>query len=247
MLRFRFQLRPVADVGGWGTDGRNLHWFGLTDGWYWIENDGVELLRYSDATTSGRAPGDPPYVDYYVVRLWEDMLSILPEVLEPVPVDLRGFIESERERWAERDEDEEDFVAEIWHGRHGLDMGYLRHPPQLQWWRAVGADDDLITLVWRNPQGSDISYADPVAGRMTMPTGEFIAAVEELDRALMAAMETRVAEFERLGPPPDRNLDVVGLRREHEDRRGWLAARRARTVSTDWDAVRAGARFLQSG
>ena len=52
-------------------DTPSLHWFGLTQGWYWIEAGGPEPL---------------PYVDYYVVRLWEDLgfriLATVPEAFD---------------------------------------------------------------------------------------------------------------------------------------------------------------------
>lgn len=102
-IRFRFELRPLAQAHPWGGDRRTLHWFGLTDGWYWIELNGHELLRYSDQTVRRwQADGyqDVPYVDYYVVRLWEDLLELLPAVLEPVPADLVPFIESRLHRLA---------------------------------------------------------------------------------------------------------------------------------------------------
>jgi len=72
VIRFRFRLRPITEVSPWGPD-RRLHWFGLTDGWYWIEIDGLELLRYTPQTVQrwiGDGPAaSTPYVDYYVVRL----------------------------------------------------------------------------------------------------------------------------------------------------------------------------------
>ncbi|WSK39909.1 DUF5984 family protein [Micromonospora maris] len=82
-----------------------LHWFGLTDGWYWIDLNGHELLRYSDHTMRHlHADGyeGMPYVDYYVVRLWEDLLQALPAVLEPVPADLVLFEPDRAARRASR-------------------------------------------------------------------------------------------------------------------------------------------------
>jgi hypothetical protein len=98
VIRFRFELRPVDKITPWGGQDRMLHWFGLTDGWYWIELDGHELLRYSD-TTLRRWRGEGydaarPYVDYQVVRLWEDVIQLAPAVLEPVPADLARFVAS---------------------------------------------------------------------------------------------------------------------------------------------------------
>ena len=36
-MLFEFVLRPLEEVQPWGVDEPTLHWFGLTDGWYWIE------------------------------------------------------------------------------------------------------------------------------------------------------------------------------------------------------------------
>ncbi|WP_425266077.1 DUF5984 family protein [Amycolatopsis regifaucium] len=35
VIRFHFRFKPPADVEPWGD--RRLHWFALTDGWFWIE------------------------------------------------------------------------------------------------------------------------------------------------------------------------------------------------------------------
>jgi hypothetical protein len=93
-MLFNFQLRPIEEVAPWDQEGEySLSWFGLTDGWYWLDCDGHELFRYSDAIIEswkyeGRQPAVPPCVDYQVVRLWGDILQILPDVLSPVPAKL---------------------------------------------------------------------------------------------------------------------------------------------------------------
>ncbi|XVU21087.1 DUF5984 family protein [Actinoplanes sp. CA-054009] len=45
MIRFRFELYPLDEVSPWGGEQPRLHWFGLTEGWYWIEIGGHELLH----------------------------------------------------------------------------------------------------------------------------------------------------------------------------------------------------------
>jgi hypothetical protein len=105
VIRFRFELRPVDEIMPWGDQDRTLHWFGLTDGWYWIELDGQELLCYSgDMLRRWRGEGHEaarPYIDYQVARLWEDLIQIAPAVLEPVPADLVRFVASHPARWTE--------------------------------------------------------------------------------------------------------------------------------------------------
>ena len=144
MIRFRFELYPLDEVSPWGSDGPNLHWFGLAEGWYWLEAGGHELLHRI------RLDDPHPYIDYYLARLWEDLNVLTPKVLEPVPDDLQPFIASDPARWAcdplefvpEPNEERTDGVqaaaadhpvitAAIWHGEHNLDLGYLRNPPKL--------------------------------------------------------------------------------------------------------------------
>src|SRR4051812_21332756 len=89
-LQFDFQFRPVSIITPFGRERQRLHWFGLTDGWYWIEIGDDQLFRYSDALMAHEEPwlSTPdtfPYVDYYVVRLWEDLIDLLPTILAPVP------------------------------------------------------------------------------------------------------------------------------------------------------------------
>jgi hypothetical protein len=232
VFRFPFELRPLDEVAPWGGDTPTLHWFGLTDGWYRIEAGEHELLDLTD---------------YYVVRLWEDVNVLTPEVLEPVPADLRPFIRSDPEQWVC---DPLDFIpddagpdtpdhpastAGIWYSEHYLDFGYLGSSPDLRLWRTVDGGRDEISLDWRH---------DDARVEFTMPTGEYLEAVHTLDRTLIAAMEQRVGELERRGGLPGVELDLAGLRREHEDRSRRLARTLARTPATDWDGVREGVRHL---
>jgi hypothetical protein len=90
---FHFQLTPIAEIKPWGEkDDLRLHWFGLSDGQYWIRIGEAEIFRYSKQVLGAYPPQDSalatdpfqPYVDYYVVRLWEDILEIVPDVLDPL-------------------------------------------------------------------------------------------------------------------------------------------------------------------
>lgn len=82
-LRFRFGLTPLEDVAGWGDAGDRMHWFGLTDGWYRIEA-GEDVVP----------PGD---IDYYVARLWADVVRWAAAVLEPLPGGLVPLLRDVRE------------------------------------------------------------------------------------------------------------------------------------------------------
>jgi hypothetical protein len=248
VIRFRFRLWPIGEVPPWGPD-RQLHWFGLTYGWYWIEIDGLELLRYAPQTLQGW-DGDGPaapdpyadYVDYQVVRLWEDLLDLLPQALEPVPDDLAEFMSSDPDDWVSPDEAQAETAAE-WYYSHELDMSHLRCPPRIRWWRRIVNSHDHMTVAWKHQSG-EIEFAAPRTGQATMPTSVFVAAAEELDRELLAAMEQRITELERTGPPPGVQIDMQQLRAEQQDRATWLQRRRGQKPKTNWAEVRTGADIL---
>ena len=77
----------------WGDEpNQYLHWFALTDSFYYMELGDVQLFCYSDEILefwSKEYPGcnskNEPYMDYQVVRLYEDVLEILPDVIQPIP------------------------------------------------------------------------------------------------------------------------------------------------------------------
>jgi hypothetical protein len=98
---FEFVLRPIEQVAPWGAPGEeNLHWFGLTDGWYWMNVGEVQLMRYSQRLIDAIPEWNPPlpYVDYQVDRLYDDLLSILPAIVDPIPPDIADFVRTPNEK-----------------------------------------------------------------------------------------------------------------------------------------------------
>ncbi|GAA1002011.1 hypothetical protein GCM10009555_107570 [Acrocarpospora macrocephala] len=250
MIRFRFALTPLGQVSPWGHEDRQLHWFGLTNGWYWIELANHELLRYSPETLQRYRTDHPatqrPYVDYYVARLWEDINEMTPTVLQSVPIDLLDFVASDPDAWQPKDSDAA-LVAAEWHAEHALDLGYIRQPPRIRAWRTVSDDLDTVTVTWRHDDDGDIRFIADPAGQVVIPAESFLTAVRQLDHELMIAMERRIRALERTGPPDGVHLDLRLLRAEHVNRATWLAQRQHREPATDWAAVRAGAEDLLPG
>ncbi|MFF2551245.1 DUF5984 family protein [Nocardia sp. NPDC058058] len=253
MIRFRFELTPLEEVHPWGSVSPNLHWFGLTEGLYCLDVGGVELLRFTDRTMNwltGQGDRSPlPWVDYYVVRLWEDMLGVLPYILEPVPADLVDFIVTGPSVAADLDDSMLDnpVIEAAWDasGERGVDTSYLRFGPTLWWCRTLDPVD-TVTLGWRtteDPEG-EIAFTAPLSGRVSVDTAEFMDAVADFDRRLFESMRVRVDRLAETGPPAGVELDIDHLMWEQRDRRTWLPRALARQVSTDWDAVRAGAALL---
>jgi Family of unknown function (DUF5984) len=204
VFSFRFELRPLDEVSPWGGARSTLHWFGLTEGWYWIDANRYELLRRS------RVEHARPYIDYYLARLWEDVIELTPHVLESVPDDLRSFVASARGAWAR---DPNDFLAEpgshgvqteipgsglhpvlaaaMWHGEHELDFGYLRNAPRLRFWRTVGGDRDEITGNWQHEDDGEIGFTAGQAVRFSVPTTDYLEAVRRLDSEFVGRDDTK--------------------------------------------------------
>ncbi|SDF40336.1 hypothetical protein SAMN05216553_101463 [Lentzea fradiae] len=226
-IRFHFRLRPLAEVAHW--DGR-LHWFGLTDGWYRIEVDGHKLFHHGEAHSP---------VDYYVVRLWEDVQELFPALLEPVPADLADRMTSDQKAWYGRDLEGVDEALD-WYSGHLMNTSYLPGVLSVLWWRSVDGDRDTITVDWRHSRAGAWVCAEPGRGRATVSTEAFLRAVEEFDRELIDAMGRRIAEVEAGGVAADVELDLEQLRQEHQLRARSLATAMRRVPATDWTAVREG-------
>ncbi|MFC4013383.1 DUF5984 family protein [Nonomuraea purpurea] len=241
-MTFRFRMRPLSEVAPWGGEAPVLHWFALTDGWYWIEIGSHELFRRS-------GDDDLPYADYYVARLWEDILGMAADVLEPVPDDLAWFIEREDISVEAGSEDLDDlpepcWTALSWHAGHTLYTGPLRVAPLIRMWRRAGDRDEVI-VTWRNPEDDEVAFVSPCSGRVALPTSEFVAAIEDFGRRVITAMEERVAELERRGAPDGVELDLGQLRTEHVRRATFPQMAMSRVPATDWTTVRSGAKRLQ--
>lgn len=89
------------------------------------------------------------FVDYYVVRLWEDILDMLPDALEPLPSELFEFFEKDGNFWFQwgsdawnrvdnrPDEDEalETFELVVsWQRIRRLKAAYLQDSPRIWIW-----------------------------------------------------------------------------------------------------------------
>lgn len=267
-MDFQFRLTPPHDVAPWGGEGRRatLSWYGLTDGWFWIEIGGQELFRYSaealDYWTQQdptRQPASLPYENYQVARYWEDLLTLLPAVLDPLPAELAARVADAASwtnwqraalQWQEAQTDDAAwdtyYTALGWWGDRTWDAGHLTFPPRLALWRVA----ETLHVRWDNRQvavdGRPVWTA--LEGEVTLPVSEFVAAVTAFDHRLLVEMEGRV-EALTASPLPDVDINLEALRREQHDRSGWRAAalRPEATqprAKANWDEVRVALQVL---
>ncbi|MDP3152559.1 MAG: DUF5984 family protein [Archangium sp.] len=229
---FRFELRGIETITPWGpATAPTLSWFGLSDGWSWLQLGGQEVLRAADA--SGESP---PYLDYQVVRLWEDLLDLLPSALAPLPADVAAALRDE-DSWLTRVEGDLLEVDEnglsFW-SRRKLSLLHLSAPPRVWFWR----DGHDLRVVWR-PAQEDRGHWVAASGSLKMPVATFLAEVRSFDQAFLSAMQERVETITKAGGIPGVAIDLAHLDHEQRERATWLENTLARPApDEDWGAVR---------
>jgi hypothetical protein len=267
-MEFQFRLTPVEDIVPWGGEQEpaTLSWYGLTDGWFWIEIGGQELFRYSlqalryrERQEPGHRPAPLPYENYQVARYWEDLLALLPAVLDPLPADLAARVadapswtarQQAALQWQEAQADDAAwdtyYTALGWWGDRTWDAGHLAFPPRLALWRV----EETVHVRWDNRQvtveGTPV-WTAPM-GEATLPVSEFVTAVMSFHHRFLMEMKVRVKSLTAI-PLPDVEIDLAALCREQQDRSAWIttALRSEATPprsEADWDEVRSALQIL---
>ena len=269
---FNFILHPVEETAGWSPREPGgpewLHWWGLTDSYYWMNAGGVELMRYSDRLIAANPQWDHrlPYFNYQVARLHDDLLAILPHVLERVPADIFGRVATPEQMrrfralidaWANehwpRDVStpvlrrREERASRLYvdgfewlHISRQLSGGHLPGQPRI----AFLSCGDRLSIVWLADESvqatTGIRWSDTPDGMHTMSCDEFIAEVRDFDERLMNQMAERVKIVRTAWPRPDVCIDIPELVSDHYERQHMLDAAldEAARTETDWDAVR---------
>jgi len=246
---FQFELLGLDDVEPWGSEKTlSMHWFGLTDGWYWMQAGDQQLFR-RNATNDGR-----PFVGYHVVRLWEDLLEIVPAMLAPVPADIaEGLLPEARPlQWQHRacellskvtgqEAQREEELATGWISSRRLDSFHFTHSPRIWFWTAEGVSH----LAWDNREheidGRPVWSSG--VGHISMPQTQLIAQVRSFHDRLMAAMSARVDVIVAGGwRRPEVQIDQLHVVADQADRQTWFEqalSAAARRATENWEAVRA--------
>ena len=166
MSLIEFELTPVAEIEPWGcAPDLSLHWFGLSYGSYHLEAGRSLLLEYASAE------GWPRFVNYQLARLHEDLIAMLPDVIDEVPSEVvRHFLNGSlgatvrhlRQVWIARDGVQDshlDTAVEVL-GARALDTGYLN--PSAGIW--VWSMDAKTVIEWDNRRSAPSGEAS-VDGR----------------------------------------------------------------------------------
>jgi hypothetical protein len=249
-MLFNFTLAPLDEITPWGGPGQeSLHWFGLTDSQYWLEVGAAKLLEYSDAA---RRRGSSPFCDYQAARLYEDVIDLARDVLQPIPSDLVPCIAGQgRKRtrgrmsaWCDKHPDPLDDrqwsvvdAGLTWISRRQLDTAYLTPSAHVLMW----SDESMVHIEWDNRlQLIDGACAwTATVGAYSMTRAGFIAECKSFHERLMHEMSRRVGQVVAGGLSPKIRVDIQALLGEHEVRRHLSPLNVDSLASpTDWAAVR---------
>ena len=259
---FDFTLDPIENVHPWGKpENLNIGWFVLTQGNYRLKVGDEYLLNYTDEFVKYLSEKYPEYaqpqntfVDYYIVRLWEDILEILPAILEPVPQQLEHFLDSGYENYQalnERAPDWQEFemekgadknetwkvvdLATDWINNRWLDSAYLS--PSARIW--IWSDENDVVVSWENRQIiiEGISVWSASQGNYRINKGDFVNEIQDFDRKLFAEMNKRVEEVCRSWKNPEIKIDFEQLQSEQKNRAMWLESKLKDFRKTDWNEV----------
>ena len=245
-MLINFTLAPIAEIVPWGEPGSyRLHWFGLTYGEFWIQAGEAALFEYSD---HARKAGVNRNCYYQVVRLHEDLMEMLPYILEPVSEPLVPYISGESAKawrnvyaaWCDADDDvtDPDYLGKLadaavgWSGKRHLDSAYLSPSANIVIW----SDQKDVHIEWdnRDRQFEGKPAWSAQVGSYSMPRDQFVSEMASFHDRLMEQMAARVDQVMAGHLPSEIEIDVPSLVREQGQRTRSLAEALRVTPQTDW-------------
>ena len=257
-MLFNFELAPLASVTPWGEPGNhNLHWFGLTDGRYWINAGNDTLLEYSERVRDG---GLNRYCEYQVARILEDITEILPNILDPIPQDIVPYISGKsgrawmdtQDKWIERNlsVNAGDEAWDVLHrarlltdGRF-LDSEYLSPSASILMW----SDVTDVHIEWENGDkliNGELAWS-AVRGQFRLPRAIFVEEVRAFHSRLFEQMASRIEQVAAGALNPDIHIDLPGLIAANEQRRDEAAQALERRPQAFWDEIRSAIMTISS-
>ena len=258
---FEFQLSPIEEIRPWGSaPNHSLSWFGFTLGEYRIKVGEEYLLNYTEKFTDylnekfPEYPSKTTFVEYQVVRLWEDILEMLPSILEPVPREIQYFFVSGWESYVDlqnilldwQDSEITNGVSEAdaltfgesatcWLDDRRLDNLYLTNSARIWIW----SDEQDVIFSWDNREikVENIPVWTAVQGNYRINKKDFISEVRKFDNSLISQMNKRVEMICRTWNKPEIKVDFDYLKSAQKNRATWFEAALKSVRKTDWDKV----------
>ncbi|HEY5993652.1 MAG TPA: DUF5984 family protein [Gallionellaceae bacterium] len=249
-MLINFKLAPLDTIAASAKPGQpGLNWFALTEGEYWIELGESTLFEYSEGTW----PDGRRHCRYKVARLHEDLMGMLPSILEPVPASLVPYLSGERAAacweawtsWCDRHAGElgeghalelEEALLALTSGRQHL-AGYLAQPTRFVSW----SDETNVHFAWDNRHdtmhGQQLWTAQ--YGQFHLARRDFIEEVQTFHTRLMDQMAERVEQVLAGALSPEIRIDIDYLVREQARRYEAFHDALNQEAQTNWQIVEA--------
>jgi hypothetical protein len=259
MALINFKLRHPDNIIPWGEHpDTSMHWFGLTDGEYWLDVNKTILYKYTDEVPTGGDVNESIYVEYQLVRLIEDWTSIFGSIAEPVPDAfyaisqnnnyLYRFYGAAQQRLDDLSKDPSidvdtyydtyDKTVE-WVYSRTLTAIHLTYGPSISFFR----NGNNISIVWKADHLTEDNIPVWTAqnGEVEMEYETFINEVEDFGNRFFDAMDTQV----QIAVEKDwgtTRLNKERLIQEQQERRvefqkSLAVLKGEPTKHTDWDLI----------
>ncbi len=261
-MLFEFELKPVNGIEGWfrpASGTKHLSWFGFTLGYYRMNLGSEKLLNSSDETVAYYRQVAPSantgtyldsYVDYQIARFYEDCLELLPYALEPVPENLRDYIELEYEtlrRWRlpwtdltdkfDKEEKNKFFDALDWVTNDRYLTGGHITPYNILFW----SDGQNMNIYWNNQEiysHKDVPAWSAQKGKFKLPINQYLDEVKSFHNRLFEQMEQRIDDVCKKWERTDVIVDCEVMKTEHRQRaERFVQILATPPHKTDWNRV----------
>ncbi|MNI45093.1 hypothetical protein D3C73_995000 [compost metagenome] len=229
---FKFVLKNPSEIAPWGKDTTlMLHWFGLTDSYYWLDFGDGELLRYSfEFVEFYKLNKNLPYVDYQFARVFWDLTGIIRTVLSSIPDEVfdkirtfsnfESYVESLSDwlehKWSDSDEDYDAIYlpARQWIDDRKLDFGYLIGAPSVHLFR----NNDQVYIRWtaEYKDSNGINMWGITKGESIVEFEKFISELLQSLKKFAIAMDSQLKSILD-NPIENVFIDMNQLLKNHEE------------------------------
>lgn len=261
---FDFHLIDTQDIVQ-----TRLSWFWLTDGFYWMNVDGQKLFENSEEALrywekegyNYPKHGYQKCMDYQVVRLWEDIIEILPTIIQPVPREFHQLLSQSLAKIVADSDLFYDYVDSIndtseykannkyfdkpfYLDDHSLSTTHIGLSPYIYFWRYKDANKDNMHIAWDFSQtittdsGEEIPMWSANIGHFEMPYKSFMQEFNGFHNRLMDAMVLKTVEIENNPELQALLYEDYNLRKEHSERTESVERQfKEYPVNFDWDEM----------
>lgn len=252
-FKINFQLQELDKIVPWGEEPHlSLDWFGLTDGFLWIDAGSQTIYEYNEAANNYFGSSNR-YNDYNISKFLEDFFDTFKYVGESIPEEIYNDLDefdAKMEKWKACHIDEEDAVFDQfyfdeycelgeWNRNRSFDSMHLVGGPYIGCFRC----GEKIKILWESEfkldDGNSIWTAP--TGSLELPYDAFVLSVTEFFDSFSAAMDRHV-EKAVIKQWENVSIDKQKLIKENDERKsGFLkdiAFLTHPSENTDWSSIR---------